>query len=676
METILQASLLLFWAATVYGYIGYDCGGPALNITTISLLDIGKCVIPENKPQEEPKYVQLLQLAEFNSIEVKQCKVEIDRTVLYCGMSSHNSLVSLGRRVYLMEVSMSQCLQMHHSGFLDLGGNHFVRELKRNGTTYATVDYAGTMEGNGDCKGASFIDPYGTYKNVIAEMIVKVTLQHYFASARISTNEVIFRTGTRCSFSEGSCVDPDGGWTFWTPLPSDNCSFRNYDVLYEGIATKLLNPDNETLPVIHTLSSNDITFALTKTSETVICSYKIIKTEHPKLFIVETTKEQAPVIKNPISVNNLDIFAYVNSKFVYVEKHFRSQLDQLYHDVLKQKCNLEREVLENRLSLAAVSPEEFAFRLMKKPGYMAITAGDVIHVINCIPVELKLRQTEKCYAEMPAFQGNMSIFISPKSRIIMQKGTERECNNLLPVMYQIDNTWYKLIPKPVESLPPQMLNPSTKPTWKYFSPGSLATSGIYSDNDLAKLRDHIMYPLESPALVNTIVRGAMGHQVPEGSFSFYNLMDEKTISKIAKTASERVWNGFITFGSASAGILGIWVTIRVIKLVIDTILHGYAIYSIFGWSYHLLAAFWDSVTNLILHLAAPPKKTQQEPLQEVVVVRPEVEGRQVFPPTVSSPREIPLNEYQPAASCPVTPIEASTNSNLYPPFNPFVVQQK
>jgi len=40
---------------------------------------------------------------------------------------------------------------------------------------------------------------------------------------------------------------------------------------------------------------------------------------------------------------------------------------------------------------------------------------------------------------------------------------------------------------------------------------------------------------------------------------------------------------------ASVGVLAIFV-IRMVKLVVDTIIHGYALHSIYGWSLHLLGA--------------------------------------------------------------------------------------
>lgn len=66
----------------------------------------------------------------------------------------------------------------------------------------------------------------------------------------------------------------------------------------------------------------------------------------------------------------------------------------LYHDVIRQKCNLEKEVLQNTLGVAVMQPDEFAYRLMGGPGYMATVAGKLIHIIKCIPVDVTVSKTE------------------------------------------------------------------------------------------------------------------------------------------------------------------------------------------------------------------------------------------------------------------------------------------
>ncbi|KYQ60097.1 hypothetical protein ALC60_00859 [Trachymyrmex zeteki] len=111
-------------------------------------------------------------------------------------------------------------------------------------------------------------------------------------------------------------------------------------------------------------------------------------------------------------------------------------------------------------------------------------------------------------------------------------------------------------------------------------------------------------------MLNTLARGVLGGSIQPGTVSITNLLDEDSLNRIAESAGARLWAGFITFGSASAGILAIFIIIRIIKLIIDTIIHGYALHSMYGWSMHLLGAVWSSVTHLLLHLGRSPREEQ------------------------------------------------------------------
>jgi len=594
--------LFILLAALPYAasLLGYDCGGDGLNITTISLLDIGDCSMQDIEPSKEETHIQLMQLTDYDTTAVTQCKIEVDRTINYCGMHSHVSAVHNGRREYLLEIGEQACRRLHDIGTISIG-NAVLDRIVKNTTNLRSAMLAGTVSVDGRCAGSQYSDGYGSWENVIVQASIRITLRAFTASVKRSTGKVLLPTGTHCDLTPNYCIDADGAENYWNSLPVDSCHFDRYDILYQGLATKLTPKGEQTTPVIYTVTTQETTFALAKASELSLCGYKLIQTEHPKLFILETQEGRTFKTKTKISVDNLDIFSYVNSKFIYVEKHIRTQLTQLYRDIMEQKCALEQQILRNALSLASVAPDEMAFRIMKGPGYTAVTTGEVIHLIRCVPVECKIRQTKECYHELPVAHRNTSLFLLPRSRILARNGTPRECSGLLPVMYKIQGTWFRMTPNPMETIAPPTIQPLTHPAWHYINPTSLAASGIYSSEDLDRLRTHIMFPVERPSMVNNIVRGAMGESVPSGSISMLNLLDEDSLNKIAETAGERVWQGFITFGSASAGVLAIILIVRIAKLIIDTIIHGYALHAAYGWSLHLLAAVWSSVTNLLLH---------------------------------------------------------------------------
>ena len=81
--------LLCLIISITNAFIGYDCGSRNLNITTLSLLEVGECGLPEKKDNVSEKYVQLLQVNKYSETKIIQCKFKTHRTVYYCGMHSH-----------------------------------------------------------------------------------------------------------------------------------------------------------------------------------------------------------------------------------------------------------------------------------------------------------------------------------------------------------------------------------------------------------------------------------------------------------------------------------------------------------------------------------------------------------------------------------------------------------
>ena len=602
-------TLLFTIIAGAYGFIGYDCGSRHLNVTTLSLLEVGNCDLPETKINITRRYVQLLQINQYTETRIIQCKMEIHRTIYYCGMNSHISIVLNGENEYINDVSKSACQDVHKTGILKVSESHIIHGIKVNQTVTHSIMLAGYLNGEGKCDGAGYSDPFGTWENVVVQGTIKITLTEQQARINLNTNTIHLRSGTACSLSEGSCIDQEGGYTFWNTIPIDNCKFNQYSILFEGLANKMVDSDFNNDQIIYSLATQDITFALAAKGRESVCGYTLVKTEHPKLVIFETVRGDSFAINKENSVSNLDIFAYVNSKFVYVEKHIRSQMKQLYNDVITQKCNLEKQTLKNSLSIATQAPDEFAFDLMKGPGYMAVVAGEVVHIVKCVPVEIKMKHGDNCFAELQVTRNNQTFFLTPRTHVLKTKGTEIPCNRILPSLYYVENQWYKILPLPTTAENPTIMKPMTRPTWKYTNPAELATSGIYTEKELDQIRERIMFPVERPAVLNDLAREMRGHPLGNSEGSLLKLLNENAMEKIIENTWTRVWTKFLTFGTISAGIIAILTIIHIIKITVDIILQGYAIHSVYGWSVHLLGALWTSVTHFLIYASRRPENT-------------------------------------------------------------------
>lgn len=94
--------------------------------------------------------------------------------------------------------------------------------------------------------------------------------------------------------------------------------------------------------------------------------FNLIRTEHPKFFSMEFFSGHTFQGKVRTPLEKLDIFAYVDSIFIYVKRHIKTQLTTLYFDITKQKCILRKQVLKNPLSLAIIASDEISLAVMKQ----------------------------------------------------------------------------------------------------------------------------------------------------------------------------------------------------------------------------------------------------------------------------------------------------------------------
>ena len=146
--------------------------------------------------------------------------MEIDRTIYYCGMNSHISIVLNGENEYINDVSRSACQDVHKTGILKISEAHIVQGIKVNQTLTYSIILAEFLKGEGKCDGAGYLDPFRTWENVVVQGTIKNTLTEQEAKINLNTNTIHLRSGTVCSLSEDSCIDQEGGYTFWNVMPT------------------------------------------------------------------------------------------------------------------------------------------------------------------------------------------------------------------------------------------------------------------------------------------------------------------------------------------------------------------------------------------------------------------------------------------------------------------------
>lgn len=596
------------------GLYGYECGSTITNVTTISLVDIGNCDIERPQTKNETKEMLLIQLDSYEMAHVIKCTIKITRTITRCGWWSYAQRVLDGELTYFKEITNDECRKMFDSQYVMLGTTPLYN-LQRNKTEVRSIVLAGSAGREGGCEKGDYSDQTGSWKGVYVAGMAEITVQDYYAEVKLGDNKIMLKSGTVCALKDQQCSDYDGGYAFWEAVPEDVCGLNKYSTLYEGKVQVTQEEKKSTSQIMYTIEWGERLVSLIQKGTSDLCGYKLIMTEHPELFFIESNDNISNKFnKATLPIANVNLFTYINTKFVYAEKNMGKQMSEMYYDILKSKCELEQKIMRNALAIATLSPSEFGYTLMKEEGYMGIVTGEVVHLVKCLKVEVEQRVTKGCYAELPITWRKQDYFLSPKTRIILKTGTPILCDPRLPSMFKIHpQVWFKMLPNlMIKADNPEVLQPATKPTWTYNSPITLLMGGVYSEKDTRRLNDLILFPMEKTAVLNRVAQGMSGRNVNMDGLTLRNFLDRDSIREIAREYYTGMWENFVQFGSASAGVIGIFIVFRLVKLIIDTVLHGYAIYSLYGFSLHLLGAIWNSVTQLLLHLANQADEKKEE----------------------------------------------------------------
>lgn len=407
--------------------------------------------------------------------------------------------------------------------------------------------------------------------------------------------------GLTCEFRRGECSDHEGGQIFWERIPKDPCKFDRFVVLYEGPANVGRVTHNNFTQSIYSVRTKDTTFALTQESTIMKCGFQLILSEHPQLFLLLGSKGSFFTQRRLESTKEMSLFTYINSKFVYVENHIRTQIQELHRDVVFQRCLLEQKVLRNSLSMATISPGLFALEYMQREGYYAMFAGKAVYLIKCIPVSVKLRQTTECWQDLPVLLNDKPYFLNPRTRLLVKKGNQISCNHAFPSMWEIDNVWYIFNPHPVATRSPSILQPSTQLTWEYDYLDSLAQRGILTQEQLQEMNDDLMFASNQPAILTTIARRASGKLTNTDSVDFGVFIDAGYMEKQATKTWNKFWTGYTKYGTYSAGILMTLLLFKIAQKLLSTLVNIFALHSIFRCSYHLTASCWTTLVNLLIH---------------------------------------------------------------------------
>jgi hypothetical protein len=261
-----------------------------------------------------------------------------------------------------------------------------------------------------------------------------IYLSEGIAIANNKENILILPSGSRLKLSNSYGLDQFKGEVVWNNERED-CSIREYDVLYDGPASLIKAEAQNSKTETFIVETDHIAFALKKLSKTYACSVPVFHTENTQLLIITDSNYLNTFTPKQITPFNTDLLSYLNIKLVYLEYTIKRTTTKLYEDITKKQCELEKQLLLQKLSLASYSLNEFAYLIGEGPGYTAIKTGEIIYLQKCLPVNVNIKLQEICYNELPVSINNKTYFMTAKNHILQTYGTQIDCNEYLPAAF-------------------------------------------------------------------------------------------------------------------------------------------------------------------------------------------------------------------------------------------------
>lgn len=94
---------------------------------------------------------------------------------------------------------------------------------------------------------------------------------------------------------------------------------------------------------------------------------------------------------------------------------------------------------------------------------------------------------------------------------------------------------------------------------------------------------------------------------------------------LVDSAVRRYWTRFLGFaswlGHLTTAVIGFWMIGKIVKFLIDTVIHGRILYDIYGCGWQLIAALWDSLTSLLTHKYMQARQQPPEPEDVTVPIK-------------------------------------------------------
>lgn len=504
----------------VAGLVAFDCNSKSVNLTTISLVSTPSCDPSTANITTTDVKIAVTQSTEKYELEFFRCHMESRNHMGRCGRSI-DTFHHAGLFSSISHPSRESCLRMHTQGLLSIVANTEMIDItvKPNEQTRFSYVSRGFVDSSGSCTpGPTLVREGRVYERPLVNTELVIILSKGTAMVLVEENQIRFPNGKTCRLSDDTCFDADYGEVFWTTLkPLCDGPESEKSLVYEGRATLVTDhTGNKTVQYVQVNYGGYDFQVLLEEKHEMICGYRSLHTEHPSLFVtfLSTTGPTFPLKRKMTSVD-VSLLNFVNSKLVYSFRHVKQEVSRLFDLFNMDRCHAHNRITQNMMSLALLPPQEFAY-MYGGPRYSAVTRGEVVYLAKCRPVPVVPDlEEEGCFNELPVKYNNVTMYLTPRSRILISVGTPLPClPDLLPKYFLNDN-WYVRTSHGLITVPsPNVITPDVL---SYEFRELSGITGLYRADMIRQYQNALISPMVESVITSRVVGSLSGgNSLPSG----------------------------------------------------------------------------------------------------------------------------------------------------------------
>nr|UUG74113.1 MAG: glycoprotein [XiangYun mono-chu-like virus 8] len=611
--TIIAIQIVLFNPTS--SIIAYDCNGDKVHKTSISLVDTPSCTFSKENVTESEMAVAVTQSTLTREVPFLRCLVVAYHHIWRCG-SVIDTNVRGGDYAEVLTLTIQDCENMiYNKKYQTTNGNVVNIDLDSGGRMSFSYTSWGTVSESGSCDPGPVLASNGAVYDKHTRN-TRLEMWYTKGSGRMDVERklLLMPNGMQCTIEAESCELADYGQVFWKqPTPTCKSEVDEQSLVYKGPATLITNHDTNDKFVHVSFSGHHFQIKLEQRS-TYVCGFRSYYTEHPKLFITLLDNSFPDFPLREVTGTDVNMMNYINSKLVYSLRHVKDQVMDLYRLFEHERCLMQNRITSNLLTLAILSPVEFAYQYFGEPGYTAVVRGEVVHIARCVPVPVVPKHLDLCYDEMPVVYNNVTMFMMARTRLLMKIGTIVECSSDLGARYKFGTRWVTMVHSGLLSVEkPNTISPDPI-SYEFEGIEEMMIGGLYTKETISKYQHILTSPMEESVLtsrMNTAIRGGESMPANYPASNIFSTADLENIQVKISSGLSAMVNKLLVLGNWFSLVVMIgWVLNTIISLI-NCGMNYYLVKPEVGFIVALFTCCFSSIYHLISRNNINSKTIQQ-----------------------------------------------------------------